>query len=577
MPGDSRKLMFEGRRDDLVTMRPSDVPTYVEAGAADIGITGKDVLLEQAEPRRLRAARPRLRALPMVVASRKGGGPGEPLRRLGIMRIATKYPRVAAPLRVARPSVEVVEVKGSVELAPLVGLAEASSTSWPPADPGGERPGGARGDRRVHRPARRQPSRPQLRARRGRRLRGAAGGDADEDRRFGSAAARRPRGAPRLRASGSGAWTSAAIGREVRAGGDAALLRLTARFDGTCRPPRTLASSPGGRRRRSTELAPALGVALEIDRGQRARDRGGAARRPETAEVEASQGPDGTVPEIPVAAAGIYAPGGRRRVPVDVLMSAIPARRRSGAGRVCRRRGGGTSPGGAAAAALCGVDEISAMGGAQAIAALAYGTETIAPVAVIAGPGNATCGGQARGLRRGRDRLLAGPSELMMVAGHEPTPSGRDRPLRPGRARRRQRRWSSSPTRSTCSTRSPTETALRAERPPVADARMALVRVATSRKWSARNAFAPEHLSWSDQDPPRVASASGMRAPSSSAASGVAFGDYVVGSNHILPTGGTAASGGLGPANFLRRVSEVRIASAAAAQLAKAGRTNCGG
>ena len=71
--GESRALIFPGKEITLVTMRPSDVPTYVEAGAADVGITGKDVLLEQADRQVLRAARPRLRAL--------SNGPGRSGRR----------------------------------------------------------------------------------------------------------------------------------------------------------------------------------------------------------------------------------------------------------------------------------------------------------------------------------------------------------------------------------------------------------------------------------------------------------------------------------------------------------------
>ena len=104
-----------------MTMRPSDVPTYVEHGAADLGITGKDVLTEQSDARRLRAARPRLRHCRMVVAAREGDDAlGESLRRLGRVRIATKYPRTAAAYFAdTGRQAEIVEVKGSVELAPL--------------------------------------------------------------------------------------------------------------------------------------------------------------------------------------------------------------------------------------------------------------------------------------------------------------------------------------------------------------------------------------------------------------------------------------------------------------------------
>jgi ATP phosphoribosyltransferase len=119
-----RKLLFEDA--GLVTMRPSDVPTYVEAGAADLGITGKDVLAEQAERAVYELLDLRYGPCVMVVATTEGDDRlAEALRRLGVMRVATKYPRIAARHfeRTGRQA-EIVEVKGSVELAPLTGLAE---------------------------------------------------------------------------------------------------------------------------------------------------------------------------------------------------------------------------------------------------------------------------------------------------------------------------------------------------------------------------------------------------------------------------------------------------------------------
>jgi ATP phosphoribosyltransferase len=126
-----RKLLFE--EIGVITMRPTDVPTYVEAGAADLGVTGKDVLLEQgggaADPGRefyelldLGYGR-----CTMVLASKDGPDPAhEALRRLGVMRVATKYPRIAARhLEETGRQAEIVEVKGSVELAPLTGMVEA--------------------------------------------------------------------------------------------------------------------------------------------------------------------------------------------------------------------------------------------------------------------------------------------------------------------------------------------------------------------------------------------------------------------------------------------------------------------
>ena len=120
-----RKLLFEDA--GIVTMRPSDVPTYVEAGAADIGITGKDVLMEQSEREVYELVDLGYGRCRMVLASVAGEDRAEEaLRRLGVVRIATKYPRIASAhfLQTGRQA-EIVEVKGSVELAPLTGLVEA--------------------------------------------------------------------------------------------------------------------------------------------------------------------------------------------------------------------------------------------------------------------------------------------------------------------------------------------------------------------------------------------------------------------------------------------------------------------
>jgi ATP phosphoribosyltransferase len=119
-----RKLLFESA--GLITMRPSDVPTYVEAGAADLGITGKDVLMEQSERDVYELLDLGYGRCRMVLATVAGEDPAaEALRRLGVMRIATKYPRLAARyFEGTGRQAEIVEVKGSVELAPLAGLGE---------------------------------------------------------------------------------------------------------------------------------------------------------------------------------------------------------------------------------------------------------------------------------------------------------------------------------------------------------------------------------------------------------------------------------------------------------------------
>jgi ATP phosphoribosyltransferase len=119
-----RKLLFE--EAGIVTMRPSDVPTYVEHGSADIGIVGKDVLLEQSQRNVYELLDLGFGHCRMVVAAPEGGDPiGSALRRLGRVRIATKYPRIAAAHFAATGrQAEIVEVKGSVELAPLTGLVD---------------------------------------------------------------------------------------------------------------------------------------------------------------------------------------------------------------------------------------------------------------------------------------------------------------------------------------------------------------------------------------------------------------------------------------------------------------------
>jgi ATP phosphoribosyltransferase len=119
-----RRLLFG--EVGIVTMRPSDVPTYVEAGAADLGITGKDVLLEHTDRIVYEILDLGYGACRMVLAGRKGDESlGETERRLGGMRIATKYPRIAERyFEETGHQAEVIEVKGSVELAPLVGLAD---------------------------------------------------------------------------------------------------------------------------------------------------------------------------------------------------------------------------------------------------------------------------------------------------------------------------------------------------------------------------------------------------------------------------------------------------------------------
>ena len=126
MRSDSRSLVFRLDGITALTVRPSDVPTYVEAGAAELGVTGKDVLAEQSDRAVYELADLGFGRCRMVLAARVGTDQLEQAeRRLGSMRIATKYPRTAeAHFHATGRAADLIEVKGSVELAPLVGLAD---------------------------------------------------------------------------------------------------------------------------------------------------------------------------------------------------------------------------------------------------------------------------------------------------------------------------------------------------------------------------------------------------------------------------------------------------------------------
>jgi histidinol dehydrogenase len=366
----------------------------------------------------------------------------------------------------------------------------------------------------------------------------------------------------------------APIGQAVLSEGDAAVLELTNRFDATETARTATRVELESARAALQALSPELREALEL----------AAANVRTVAEaqlaapvpVELPQGQTVTVREVPVGAAGIYAPGGRAAYPSSVLMCAIPARA-AGVGRLALASppgpDGDPHPLVLAAAALCEVDEIYAMGGAQAIFALAYGTESIAAVDVIAGPGNAWVREAKRAVYGavGIDSL-AGPSELMLIAGHDADPEwaaldlcaqaehGADSPLLVAAVEERVLEAIAEATERAA-----------AQRPSVADAPLALVQVAeVEQAIELANAFAPEHLELDEEDAElmaeRVLTAGCVFVGRHGA---TAFGDYVAGSNHVLPTGGAGRfSGPLGPASFRRRISSVELDGAAAAALA---------
>ena len=202
----------------------------------------------------------------------------------------------------------------------------------------------------------------------------------------------------------------------VRAGGDAALVELTERFDGvrldTLAVPADVVAGAVDR------VAPELRDALEV-----AHRRIAAYHRHELAASDVFTSEGVTVRPLvrPVARAGCYAPGGRARYPSTVLMCATPARV-AGVDEVVLcvppAPDGSVDDATLAAAAIAGVDEVYRVGGAQAVAAMAYGTESIAPVDVIVGPGNryvAEAKRQVSGVV-GVASAFAGPSEVVVVA-----------------------------------------------------------------------------------------------------------------------------------------------------------------
>ncbi len=335
----------------------------------------------------------------------------------------------------------------------------------------------------------------------------------------------------------------APIGAAVLERGDAAVLELTNRFDSTASPLESTAVDLAAAEAALSALDPELREALDVAAAN-VRAVAKAQLRPPTP-VELPQGQTVTVREVPVGAAGVYAPGGRAAYPSSVLMCAIPARV-AGVGRVALASPPGPDgtlhPLVLAAAALCEVDEIHAIGGAQAIFALAYGTETIAAVDVIAGPGNIWVREAKRAVYGsvGIDSL-AGPSELMLIAGHDANPEWAALDLCA-----QAEHGSESPLVVVAVEEQVLEAIATAaeraaaERPSVADAPLALVQVSEIEAAIAlANAYAPEHLELHEDDAElmaeRVITAGCVFVGRYGA---TAFGDYVAGSNHVLPTGG---------------------------------------
>lgn len=369
-----------------------------------------------------------------------------------------------------------------------------------------------------------------------------------------------------------------AILEQVRSGGDAALRELAERFDPAGVAPDRLAVPV-------QEIEGALGWAdpaiLDSLRVAIANVKAVAeAQVGHGAVIELSDGQYVDIAEIPVRRVGIYVPGGRAPYPSTVVMCAITARV-SGVQEVAvcappSVADARVHPMILTACALCGVNEVYRVGGAQAIAALAYGTESVRPVDVIVGPGSPYVQEAKRQLSGavGIDSI-AGPSELVVVATDDADPQlialdllaqaehGPDSAVAV-----------ISPDQALLEMVLASVRSLSAERDSVTDALLAAIDVPDAAAGVAlANAIAPEHLELVGDEAEdlveRVTQAGCVFVGEMGA---TAFGDYVVGSNHVLPTGGAARfASALSPRTFRRRMARVSLTDEAAARLAPHG------
>lgn len=367
------------------------------------------------------------------------------------------------------------------------------------------------------------------------------------------------------------------IAERVAGEGDQGLRELTAQFDATEKSADSLALSvePEEIAAALTSLDSELRASLELARVN-IRAVAEAQLDRESSTVSLPEDQTVSIREVAVGAAGIYAPGGRAAYPSSVLMCAVPAIV-AGVDRIALVTPpgprGNVASSVLAAAALCGIDEVYAVGGAQAIFALARGTETIAPVDVIAGPGNAWVREAKRAVSGtvGIDSL-AGPSELMLIAGRDTDPEWAALDLCAQAEHGEGGVLVAASTDGSVLAAIGARAAELGERPGIdPGALLRTVEVpSVEDAIDLANALAPEHLELLDGDAvalaTRVTTAGCVFLGPHSA---TAFGDYVAGSNHVLPTGGAGRfSGPLGPGIFRRKIATVEVPPEAAAKLA---------
>ncbi|MFZ2112756.1 MAG: histidinol dehydrogenase [Solirubrobacteraceae bacterium] len=368
------------------------------------------------------------------------------------------------------------------------------------------------------------------------------------------------------------------IAAHVEFEGDAAVFEYTREFDTDGKQPLPL-RVPAGELDEALEQMPldvVAGLQVAIANVARVAD---AQVSVEQVEVELAQGQRVTVRELPVSSAAVYAPGGRAAYPSTVVMGVVTAR---AAGVLDVAVSTPPGPDGQAhqailaACRLCGVESVYRMGGAQAIAALAYGTESVERVDVVVGPGNLYVQEAKRQLS---DVVgiegFAGPSDLMVVFGP-------DADLRlVALDLLAQAEHGPRSIVAAVSSSPQVLDALQAEIEREAESwhelepdACVLIECATSDDAiELANAFAPEHLQLvgaAEQAlAPKVRTAGCLLLGRNGA---TAFSDYTAGSNHVLPTRGAARfASGLSPRHFRRRMSVVEIGDEAAAKLARAG------
>lgn len=368
---------------------------------------------------------------------------------------------------------------------------------------------------------------------------------------------------------GEAARSVEAILEQVRQQGDRALLELSERFDGVRPDPLRIPTErlEAAWQACDPELRRALKLAHSriLDFHQR--------QRPADLDVEGPHGERLGRRWRPVERAGLYVPGGRAAYPSTVLMNAVPARV-AGVERLVMVTPPGPqgepNPTVLAAAHLAGVEEIYRVGGAQAVAALAYGTETIPRVDVISGPGNlyVTLAKKAVYGRVAIDSL-AGPSEVLVIADH----SARVEQVAADLLAQAEHDPLAAAILLTTSAELAAALPAALEAQLTGHPRAAITRAAI-RDWglvvvcdnlesaaALSDRFAPEHLELLVEDPePLAARIRHAGAIFLGPWSPEAVGDYLAGPNHTLPTSGTARfAGALSVETFLRHTSLIRF------------------